>query len=93
MAGRLTIKMFGYILIACLYLITMPCHSSDAEMRGHMEKLGMQRESQGHIEVLKELPSPVEFFEKYIEPGKPVVFKDAAKKMPAFKNWNDKYLR
>ena len=58
-----------------------------------MEKLGMQRKSEGHIEILNELPSPVEFFEKYVKPGKPVVFKDAAKQMPAYKNWNDEYLR
>ena len=91
MAKNTSTVIFRYLAVVSL-LIVLGC-SSNLDMQGHMEKLGMQRKSEGHIEILNELPSPVEFFEKYVKPGKPVVFKDAAKQMPAYKNWNDEYLR
>ena len=67
--------------------------SISTDLPGHLQRLGMQKEKEGHIDILKELPSPIEFFEKYVTPGRPAVFKGAAKKMPAFKNWDDEYLR
>lgn len=56
---------------------------------------------QGHIETREDLPTPHEFFVKYVRGaggpfhgvGKPVLFKGAAKKMPAFHLWTDEYLR
>ena len=62
---------------------------------GHddLKPLGKQRITEGHIDVTDKLPSPVEFFEKYIDVGKPVVFKGVAKGMPAFQTWKDDYLR
>merc|ERR1711959_737078 len=56
---------------------------------------------QGHIEIQNELPTPEEFFKQYVKPpksseyanvGKPVLWKGAAKKMPAFNLWTDEYL-
>jgi len=39
------------------------------------------------------LPSPSTFFDEYLHPEKPVLFREAAKRMPAFARWTDKYLR
>ena len=80
-------------LLVAICGLAIPCCLGGMDLQGHMERLGMQRKSEGHIEVLNGLPNPIEFFEKYIKPGKPVVFKGAAKEMPAFKKWNDEYLR
>ncbi len=77
------------VLLALLMLNTASC----SELAGHLQRLGNQREKEGHIDVLQELPSPLEFFQKYLKPGRPAVFKGAAKHMPAFKNWDDEYLR
>ena len=91
MEGRI-VAMKSQLFVTIL-LLAIPYCLGGMDLQGHMERLGMQRKSEGHIEVLNRLPNPIEFFEKYINPGKPVVFKGAAKQMPAFKNWNDEYLR
>ena len=80
-----------YTLLLGFIYLSLRTHADSP--KGHLERLGNQGPKQGHIEVLDALPSPVEFFENYIVPGKPVVFKGAAKPMPAFKNWNDEYLK
>ncbi|CAE8584532.1 unnamed protein product, partial [Polarella glacialis] len=56
---------------------------------------------QGGIDVLDELPSPVDFYHQYLRNeggpfagiGKPVLFRGAARKMPAFQLWTDEYLK
>ncbi|CAK0816134.1 unnamed protein product [Prorocentrum cordatum] len=56
---------------------------------------------QGHVEVRDVLPTPAEFFTEYVRPkdgpfagvGKPVLFRGAAKRMPAYEKWTDEYLR
>eukprot|EP00794_Sanderia_malayensis_P009650 gene9650-10638_t len=80
------------MLSSVLIFLTLDLALS-SDLVGHLEPLGKQRPTEGHIEVLHDLPSPLEFYEKYVKPGKPVVFKDAAKPMPAFKEWTDEYLR
>mmetsp|Transcript_31533 Transcript_31533/g.69533 ORF Transcript_31533/g.69533 Transcript_31533/m.69533 type:complete len:347 (-) Transcript_31533:38-1078(-) len=54
-------------------------------------------ENQGPIEVRIDLPTPSEFYQDYIlaegKVGKPVLFRGAAKKMPAYSLWTDDYLR
>ena len=84
-------NMFSVILL--LSFCSCAFSASDVDLTGNLERLGLQRKSEGHIDILNALPSPVEFFEKYVKPGRPAVFKGAAKPMPAFQNWNDDYLR
>jgi len=56
---------------------------------------------QGHVEILDHVPPPREFFFDYMEnrggpfegEGKPVLFRGAAKAMPAYQLWTDDYLR
>lgn len=55
---------------------------------------------QGHIESREDLPSPKEFYHKYYRDeggpfgkmGRPVLFRGAARPMPAFQLWTDDYL-
>ena len=61
--------------------------------KGHLRQIGMQHNSEGHVDVLYEFPSTIHFFEKYVLASQPVVFKNAANHMPAFKLWTDEYLR
>ncbi|XP_065060405.1 bifunctional peptidase and arginyl-hydroxylase JMJD5-like isoform X2 [Rhopilema esculentum] len=86
-------KMDTFYTLLSLYLLLGTGFLCNAALKGHLERLGLQRTPEGHVDILTELPSPVEFFEKYVTPGRPAVFKGAAKKMPAFKKWDDEYLR
>lgn len=60
---------------------------------GHLKPLGSHTPPQS-IEVRGDWPDPVEFFEKYQKPGKPVLFPGLAKKYPTFENFqSDSYLK
>ena len=45
------------------------------------------------VEKLESLPDPEIFYQKYVLPGRPVVFSGAAKSLPAFNLWTDEYLK
>ena len=45
------------------------------------------------ITVLDQFPSPTEFFQNFVYPSVPVVFRHGAKRSPAFEKWSDDYLR
>ena len=61
---------------------------------GHMKALGSHRPPvKNGVDVLDSVPSPLEFFDKYVKEGKPVLFRGASKNMKAFKLWSDEYLR
>ena len=68
--------------------------------RGHGQILGKHRdpgdrgteETGGHLPVLTELPSPQEFWDKYVSIRRPVIFRGPGKLFPAHKLWTDEYL-
>lgn len=74
------------LYLALLYL------ASANELIGHLKPLGEQRKEEGHVDVLQDIPDVKTFFNTYVLGNKPVVFKDAAKKMPAFDLWTDEYM-
>ncbi|XP_057300540.1 bifunctional peptidase and arginyl-hydroxylase JMJD5-like [Hydractinia symbiolongicarpus] len=76
-----------------LYGLLLFFAAISAEPTGNMKPLGEQRKSEGHIDVTEDAPDVQTFFEKYIAGSRPIVFKGAAKNMPAFKKWNDEYLK
>ena len=66
--------------------------TTSAILTGHLKQLGEQRLFEGHVEILETIPDVKTFFQRYISESKPVLFKDAANNMPAFKLWTDEYL-
>lgn len=60
---------------------------------GHFKPLGSHQDPEEPITELHEAPLPQEFFENFVKPGKPALFRGAAKKMPSFSLWTDEYLR
>jgi len=80
------------LLVLCFIFNVGHQLSTADDLPGHMKPLGEQHESMGHIEVIEDIPSPQSFFNDYIKASKPVVFKNAAKQMAAYKLWTDEYL-
>ena len=78
-----------------VYLFVLVCHiHAQAEvLEGHLKQLGLQRESEGHIEIRNDVPNVETFFEKYIAGSTPVVLKGAAHNVPAFQKWTDQYIK
>jgi hypothetical protein len=74
------------------YLIFTVVHGN-ADPPGHLQPLGSHQSPEPHITELLEPPSPRDFFENFVKPGKPVLFRGAAKNTPAFSLWTDEYLR
>ncbi|XP_071507437.1 bifunctional peptidase and arginyl-hydroxylase JMJD5-like [Diadema antillarum] len=60
---------------------------------GHLKPLGSHRppEMPG-VDVLERVPDPPDFFSRYVEAGRPAVFKGAAKEMASYRLWTDEYL-
>ena len=79
----------------CLFIILALIFSSNGNdhLPGHLKPLGFQVAPVGDVLTIDTVPSPQEFFEQYVHPGKPVLFKGAAIKTPAYKLWTDDYLR
>ena len=60
---------------------------------GHLEPLGSQGPTKGKIDILDDFLDPMEFYENYVLPGRPVLIKNGARQIPAFTLWNDAYLK
>lgn len=81
-------------LFVLLFCGLAPASVSRQELpRGHGEELGKHRDSEGHLEILHELPSPQKFWDQYASVQRPVIFRGAAKNFPAFHLWIDQYLK
>ncbi|CAB3977741.1 Hypothetical predicted protein [Paramuricea clavata] len=78
----------------CLFipLLFTLCSTTNGDLTGHLQPLGSQVPPVGDVLTLTEIPSPQEFFDQFVKPGKPVVFKGAATKTPAYELWTDDYL-
>ncbi|XP_020609691.1 lysine-specific demethylase 8-like [Orbicella faveolata] len=61
---------------------------------GHLRPLGSHRPPETNlVDDLQEMPSPQEFWTKYVRPSKAVVLRGAAKYGRAFTQWTDEYLK
>lgn len=61
---------------------------------GHLKPLGSHRPPETNlVDDLQEMPSPQEFWTKYVRPSKAVVLRGAAKHGRAFTQWTDEYLK
>ena len=74
-------------------LLLTPSANANDPLDGHLAPLGLQLPPVGDVLTISEVPSPQQFFDEYVKPGKPVLFKGAATKTPAYQLWNDDYLR
>ena len=102
---RCTLFSRGFVVMECLdlflfglfVLLLFPRIDSSIKFeslpRGHGEELCRHRDSDGHVDILYELPSPQVFWDRYSSVRKPVVFRGAAKNFPAFRLWTDEYLK
>lgn len=77
------------LLVLCFLSET---NGKESPPRGHMEPLGNHKDPEGHIDVLTEMPTPQDFWDKYCSIGRPVLLKGAALGMPAMTKWSDEYL-
>ena len=68
--------MYWFLQIV-IFLIDLG-HSSDI-MVGHLKPFGEQHSPEVETDVLDSVPQPKEFWENYVRPGKPVLFRGAAK--------------
>uniref|UniRef100_H2YG19 JmjC domain-containing protein n=1 Tax=Ciona savignyi TaxID=51511 RepID=H2YG19_CIOSA len=84
--------------IRCRPIIFVLCYVVQAVLveagdpPGHLQPIGSHMPPM-HIEERNDFPNPIEFYDNYVAPGKPVLFKGAAKQFPSYNNWkNDSYL-
>ena len=97
---RITIKMatFGVIVNVFPRFLLLICAlssltSTEDVPKGHLQPLGSHRPAEGSVETLDFVPSPSEFYDAFVVPSKPVIFKGAGKASRGFYQWTDDYLR
>ena len=59
---------------------------------GHLKPLGAHTQP-GMVEERWDVPDAKEFWEKYVKPSKPVVFRGAAKTSGIFEKWTPEYVK
>lgn len=90
----LAFSLLAVVGLVCLCLEPCLLLASKAEVPvGHLQKLGSHRPMEGRVEELDYVPNPIDFYEQYNVPGKPVILKGAARDMPSFKLWSDSYMK
>ena len=81
-------------LIGVLCVFKLLCSkycTADVFSEAHLKPLGSHRTPDA-IEERNDIPSPFEFWDKYVKVSKPVVFRGAGKQSKAFMLWTDQYL-
>lgn len=89
----MVLRSFLTFTIASVLMVTANSDSLDVPV-GHLKPLGSHRPPETNlVDDLQEMPSPQEFWTKYVQPSKAVVLRGAAKYGRAFTLWTDKYLK
>ena len=86
----MAVEMLRFFLIFAAFLHSSSC-SSQETILGHMLPLGSHQKP-GTVEERFDIPSAKEFFDKYVIPSKPVVFRGVLKDSPMLHKWTDEYL-
>ncbi|XP_076823464.1 uncharacterized protein LOC143469603 [Clavelina lepadiformis] len=79
-------------LIYILLTLNMKCLNATGNF-GHLLPFGSHREPSVKVLEINSVPQPIEFFENYVEPRRPVVFRGAAKRSRAFSEWTIENLQ
>ena len=64
-----------------------------ANLRGHLKQLGAHRPAEGFITTVDGFLDPETFYREHVLASKPVLFRGAARQLPAFQRWSDTYLK
>ncbi|EDV24231.1 uncharacterized protein TRIADDRAFT_64017 [Trichoplax adhaerens] len=88
--NRFYVVLIGFLL--AIANLSLAKESQQEVPRGHMQDLGLHRDSEGHIDILQEIPSAEEFWRKYVSKRTAVLIKGAAKDFPAKSLWTDPYI-
>ena len=81
-------------VIVLLSISNLPLASfgqETSELEGHLEAI-FSVGTRHDVPTFEGFPSPKDFYTDYALPAKPVLFKNAAKKYPAFLDWDDDYF-
>ncbi|XP_070570097.1 bifunctional peptidase and (3S)-lysyl hydroxylase Jmjd7-like [Ptychodera flava] len=93
---RLLLTVFVIAICSARLWHTTVGDESSSELdvgRGHLKPFGFQRDPTETTEELDYVPHPVVFYEKYVKPHKPVVFRGAAKMSQAYHLWTEDYIK
>lgn len=81
---------------AILFLSIAALVSSKADYqnpKGHLQPLGSHQQPGSPVKSVEDVPTPEDFFNNYAFPGVPLLFKGAAKRIPAYSKWTDEYMK
>ena len=74
----------------CVFVF-LPLLARANQLLGHLEPL-FSHGKRLEVEVYDGFPAAEEFFKRFVDNAKPVLFRGGAKSFPAYSLWNDKYF-
>lgn len=81
-------------LVRFVFILVLAHSKAENQVpKGHLQPLGSHQPPDEFLEIAQEVPKPEHFFNRYVLPGVPLLFKGAAKSIPAYSKWTDEYLR
>jgi len=75
-----------------VYLLTEEDLYSGEDPEGHLQPLGMHRQSDGEIDIIREPIHPRDFWRKYVEQHRPCLFKGVDINSTGAKLWSPEYI-
>lgn len=69
------------------------CSSAIAIPKGHLLPLGSHHDSEGQVEDVSGQTTALDFYTRFVNIGRPVVFRGVLNNSAAVQLWDDAYLR
>ncbi|XP_002734508.1 tRNA wybutosine-synthesizing protein 5-like [Saccoglossus kowalevskii] len=76
----------------CVLIGSFQCLVDTKTPRGHLQPFGSHADPSVITDELDTVPNSLKFYENYVKPQKPVVFRGAAKQSRAYHEWTEEYL-
>ena len=79
------------IFLAVLFVLVSQLHAREGHLEGHLEPL-FSHGKRLEVEVYEGFPTAEEFYKRFVNVAKPVLFRGGAKCFPAYSLWNEEYF-
>ena len=79
------------IFLAVLFVLVSQLHAREGHLEGHWEPL-FSHGKRLEVEVYDGFPTAEEFYKRFVNVAKPVLFRGGAKHFPAYSLWNEEYF-
>jgi len=82
----------SWLTLCVTFFTLLALTTANIRIPGHLKPLGSHAAPEGEVSVVDGFPDPLTFFDEYIVPKRPVLFRGGAKEITGFERWTDEYM-